>query len=125
MALPELGTLLNKGLVNGQLVWRQPNGPGTAVVPPAPSIYPPVYEGYPQSVFAYQGLIVCGCNHWINEIEVVTMWDSVEEVQAALLCCPVCSYIQAIVEPADQWWQQWYQVYNQGLQIATLPTRNE
>ena len=125
MPLPQQGTLYYKGLLNGQLVWTQPGGPGTAVSPVAPRIYPAVYQGYPQSPFAYQGLYVLGCGHWLNEIEVIQMWDDVNEEQAALLCCPVCSYIQLIVEPAVDWWETWYGLYNTGLEIATLPVRNE
>lgn len=129
MPLPTLGTLYHgghaNGLPNGLPVWTQPGGAGTPVSPPAPTLYPIVPQGYPQAPFCYQGLYVLGCGHWINEPELYTEFDSTTGKQAALCCCPVCSYIQLIVEPADQWWEQWYGLYNTGLAVATLPTFNE
>jgi hypothetical protein len=126
MALPVVGSLYYGGKVNGQVVWTQPGGPGTQVFPLPPSLYPSVYQGFPQSVFAYQGLYSWPyCGHWINEPEIITQYDPTNDVQAAILVCPVCGTVGYIVEPADQWWESWYGAYSTGLAIATLPTRNE
>lgn len=117
-----LGTLYKTPGTPGVPDWRQPGGPGTIVLPQAPTIYPPRYEGYPQSPFAYEGLYSWGCGHWGNSPEVFTEYDPYLELQAAIICCPVCSYIQLIVEPAIDWWESWYGQYSTGLSIATLPT---
>ena len=42
-------------------------------------------------------------------------------MQAALLCCPLCHYIQEIIEPARDWKMKYYGLYPTGLSIATLP----
>lgn len=112
---PDLGSLYKKGLVNGLPVWTQPGGSGTLVFPQFPTLYPQVPQGFPQSPFAYQGLFVFGCGHWANTTEVFEEYDPYTQVRAALCCCPMCSYIQLIVEPADDWWNQFYTLYRVGL----------
>lgn len=100
-------------------------GPGFVVSPQAPVLYPPRYEGYPQSPFAYEGLYSLLCNHWTNTVEIYKQYNPYSNQQVAIIVCPVCSLIQALIEPADQWWEQWYGLYNCGLAIATLPTAVE
>ena len=111
----DVGQLYNSGLVNGQLVWTQPGGEGTQVFPALPTVYPPIPQGYPQQVFVYQGLYVFGCRHWANTLETFQVYDPYTQLQALLLCCPMCSYIQQIVEPAALWWDDYYGLYPTGL----------
>ena len=118
MALPgffEVGQLYNGGIVNGLLVWEQPGGPGTPVYPQAPIQYPPVYDGYPILPMSYNGFLNFGCGHWANTCEVQIVYDPYTEEQAALCCCPVCSYIQLIVEPASDWSNRFYSIYDTGV----------
>lgn len=110
----EIGVLYNGGEINGQLVWTQPNGPGTPVSPAPPTQYPGHDEGYPQIPFAYYGLLNFGCGHWFNCPEVFTVDDPYTENRAALVCCPVCSYIGLIVEPASKWWDEFFFIYGLG-----------
>lgn len=116
----EVGILLNGGYVNGLLVYTQPNGPGTPVFPQPPQTSPPsnwkntfYLPVYP---FAYIGLLNFGCGHWTNTCEVYTVDDPYTSQRAALLCCPVCSYIQSIIEPAEDWWIEYYSLFPVGIQ---------
>lgn len=110
----EVGILYRGGKINGQQVYTQPGGPGTPVVPLPPQQYPGHDEGYPQIPFAYFGFLLMGCGHWINSCEVNQVYDPYTGMQAALLCCPICGYIQEIVEPATDWWDKWYSLYALG-----------
>jgi len=112
---PDLGSLYNKGLVNGILVWTQPGGPGTPVFPQYPTLYPQRDEGFPRQPFSYQGLYSSPCGHWFNCPEVYEQWDPYNEVRAAFVCCPQCSYILLIVEPATKWFNSFYGLYDTGM----------
>ena len=120
--LPDLGTLYKGGLVNGMLVWTQPDGPGTLVSPPLPTQYPIEYQGFPQTVMSYEGLFVFGCGHWCNNCEVFEQYDIYADVSAAICCCPVCSFVVLIVEPYNEWENNFYSIYPQGLGSATFPS---
>jgi hypothetical protein len=65
--------------------------------------------------YVYVGLLFLGCGHRVNAPEVFRQFDPETGVQAALLCCPTCSFIIQIVEPADDWYQIFYQIFNVGL----------
>jgi hypothetical protein len=119
----DVGQLYKGGLgLNGEVVWTQPGGEGTTVFPQFPTQYPQVPQGYPQTPFCYQGLFSFGCGHWANTCEVFQEFDPYTNVVAAFCCCPMCSYIQIIVEPASQWYEQWYTLYNTGLVTGVRPT---
>jgi hypothetical protein len=40
-----------------------------------------------------------GCGHWFNIPRIWEEYDPVTGEQAALICCPMCGYLQAIIEP--------------------------
>lgn len=123
--LPDVGTLYKGGLENGQVIWTQPNGPGTIVFPQFPTQYPQVPErpqGFPQIPFVYSGLFSFGCGHWANTVEVFKMFNQYTSNQAAICCCPMCGYIQMIVEPAEKWWEEFYTLYDTGLETGVRPT---
>lgn len=115
----EVGIMYNGGYQNGLLVYTQPNGPGTPVFPQPQQTFPPpnwkrtFYK--PTYPAAYTALLAWPCGHWINEPEIFQVWDPYTEVQAALLCCSVCSYIGYIIEPAEEWWQAYFQIYPLGI----------
>ena len=115
----EPGIMYNGGVQNGIQVYTQPNGPGTKVVPQPPQTSPPSNwknaDYKPTYPFVYVALIGFGCGHWCNAPEIFTVDDPYTGERAALCCCPTCSYIQEIIEPAEDWWQTWYSLYPVGL----------
>jgi hypothetical protein len=84
---------------NGLPVWKQPGGPGTPVLPAAPALFPEVFQGYQQQVMSYPSLYVAGCNHQFNCYEIFEVLSPNDGHQVALVCCPICSYIQEIIDP--------------------------
>jgi hypothetical protein len=85
---PQLGTLLNGGLVHGLPVWTQPGGPGTIVFPQ-------------QRLGEMVGLWVMPyCQHWTNNLDLHFAME-VGGVQSCLICCPLCSMIVRILTPAS------------------------
>ena len=112
---PEVGSLYHDGIINGIKVYSQPDGPGTPVLPKPPSLYPIVNQGYPQNVMSYQGLYSLGCGHWVNEPEVYKQYDPYTGENAAIICCPICGYIQKIVEPYANWQNEFYGIYYIGI----------
>jgi hypothetical protein len=114
-----VGMLLFDGIQNGQQIYTQPDGIGTPVFPQPPTINPPPNWGtsnwLPAYPFAYVGLFNWGCNHWTNTPEIYTVWDPYSQEQAAFVCCPTCGYVQYIIEPASEWWQEVYMAYQVGI----------
>lgn len=83
----------NDAIVVGQIIVRdgsypapvQPGGIGTPVTSPV------------QTDGEKLGLWVAGCQHWFNHWDVHTC--ALSGVQSALICCPLCSYVQRIITP--------------------------
>ncbi len=122
-----VGALYNGGYQNGLLVYTQPGGVGTPVFPQPPQVNPPPNwknsNWLPSYPFVQTALLAWPCGHWINEPEVYTVYDEYAAVQAALLCCSVCSYIGYIIEPSSDWYETFYQIYPRGLaQAGAYPT---
>ena len=115
----QVGALYNGGYQNGLLVYSQPGGVGTPVFPQPPQTSPPqnwrntFYK--PTYPFVYVGLLSWGCKHWTNTCECIKVYDEYTEENAALLCCPVCSYIGYIIEPYDDWEREWFSIYPTGI----------
>ena len=115
----QVGQLYNGGIQNGQQIYTQPGGIGTPVVPQPPTTSPPsnwkrtYYKPIYPTVFV--SLLTWGCGHRTNTCEVFQAFDETTGMEAALLCCPVCSYIGYIVEPAIDWAQMWYSIYPVGI----------
>lgn len=102
MALPgqfAVGQLYKGGLVNGLPFWTQPGGIGTTVFPQLPEQFPAINTGFPQVVMSYPSYYVWGCGHPSNTAEIFEVYDPYGEQDVALICCPLCSYIQEIMEP--------------------------
>jgi hypothetical protein len=114
----QVGQLLFDGVVNGQKIYSQPGGIGTPVVPQPPQVNPPPNwknSAYPPYPYCYVGLLNFICGHWANTCEVYTVNDPTTNQRAALCCCPVCSIIQLIVEPAADWWVEFYSLFPIGV----------
>lgn len=116
-----VGMLLFGGIQNGQQIYRQPNGIGTAVVPQPPQTNPPsnwspsAAQWLPLYPYVYTALFTFGCAHWFNCPEIYTVADPYSGEQAALVTCPICQYIQYIIEPATDWWQEFFMAYPVGV----------
>lgn len=108
MGFPAVGQFYNPNQFG--FPWSQP-GPGFVVSPQAPTEYPVVPQGFPQQPFAYEGLYSLICGHWTNTIETFEEYDPATKMQAAILCCPVCGVVQAIVEPYNVWQSSYYGLY--------------
>lgn len=63
----------------------QPGGPGTPVTMPQ------------QTQGEMLGLWVAGCGHWFNNYDIRTA--EICGTPSALVCCPLCLYIQRIITP--------------------------
>lgn len=88
---------------NGLKVWSQPSGVGGLVYPQLPQIFPQQNMGYPQVVMSYPSLYVLGCGHPSNCLEIYQVFDPYSGNQVCLECCPQCSFIQAIFNPAEDY----------------------
>lgn len=120
----DVGEMYYGGKLNGYPFWSQPGGPGTIVYPQYPRQYPVQPErpqSFPQTPFVYWSMLQFGCGHWCNCPEMFKVWDPYTELMAALVCCPQCSYIQLIVEPAEDWWEKFFLIYDQGLITGIRP----
>jgi hypothetical protein len=102
MALPgqfQVGQLYKGGKINGLPVWTQPGGQGGLVYPQLPQKFPAINTGFPQAVMSYPSLYVFGCGHPLNCPEIFEVYDPYGEQDVALVCCPMCSFIQQVIEP--------------------------
>lgn len=92
-----VGQLYNSGRVNGLPVWSQPDGIGGLVYPQMPQ----TLSGQPA---VYPSLYAWGCGHRTNTAEIFTVFDPYSNQQVALVTCSMCSFIQQIIEPAENYW---------------------
>jgi hypothetical protein len=100
MPAPNLfpGTLYIQGFHG--VAWSQPGGPNTPVFPQQQN---GVFVNYPvpgQFFSETSGLFTAGCGHWMDYPEIFTDYDNATAEAAVLVCCPLCSYIQYLIEPA-------------------------
>ena len=101
MALPEIGTLYNPpgDAIPGTLasVWSQPGGPGTTVYPQPQDSAP----GFMEPPIIPTGMYAFLCRHIFNLPAVFEAYDDETGQQAAIICCPVCTLVQAIIIPYE------------------------
>lgn len=100
----QIGTLYNQGLQNGQPFWTQPGGPGSQVLPTQRNGEP--WQDYPVPGLVIQEMspwFVPGCLHSIKYWAIVREWDYLTNQSCALVTCPVCSYVQNVIEPFEEW----------------------
>jgi hypothetical protein len=83
--------------------WQQIGGIGGKVLPTLGdgpfTAYPVPGQWYGPSG---QALWLSGCGHGYDTIQVFRDWDATCQISAALLCCPDCSYINAVIEPYEE-----------------------
>jgi hypothetical protein len=93
----QLGTLYVKGGLPGY--FTQPGGPNTVVYPKQVQASSDYLSIKPFTEYTAQYLF--GCEHAANEVMVFTDWDYDTNMSVALLCCPLCSFVQRTIEPAS------------------------
>jgi len=103
MGFPQIGTLLNGGLVNGLPFFTQPSGPGTLVFPQQPKIFPAQFQGYVQWPMAYPAMYYPGCGHAINLYEIFFQYNPSAGEVYAIIACPYCSFVQQVM-PETQYY---------------------
>ena len=88
--LPAIGSLYTPA-EPGNLppTYTQPGGVGTPVFPQQPL-------GERSAQYSF------GCSHFFNIPRIWQVYDPDTEEQAALICCPLCGYIQRIIEPYSE-----------------------
>lgn len=97
-----VGMLYNGGYVGNQLVFTQPGGIGTPVVPQPPTLFPEQYMGYQQFPVSFSPQYFFGCGHPINQPTIYQYCDPYAAEIMALIVCPCCTYIQEIM-PLSQY----------------------
>lgn len=95
--------------------WSQPGGPGTTVYPQQQigtnyAAYPVVGQIWAEN----SGLWVAGCGHWFDCVRVFHDYDNMLESSAAVICCPLCSFLIRLIEPYDQ-------IYNVNDNMIIIP----
>lgn len=103
-----IGEMYFQGRLNGsgaslQPFFTQPGGPGTAV-------FPTQYSG-PWVDFPIPGLVITeyipwwspGCGHAIKMWTVIREFDYDTNQSCALICCRICTYVQNVYEPFEEW----------------------
>ena len=98
MPLPEVGTLYENPSIPAPPTWSQPGGPGTKVYPQAQDSAAGEFE----TPLIPQGQYIPGCGHASNILRIIEIYDDVNDMQAALVCCSVCSFIIRIIEPYEE-----------------------
>lgn len=96
MALPQVGTLYQNPTIPNQ-IWTQPAGAGTRVFPQSEDSAPGQFE----TPLTPSGQYVPGCGHPVNCLRVWEVYDPDTGEQAALYCCPTCTFIVEIVVPYE------------------------
>lgn len=89
----------------GGIHWTQPGGVGTTVFPQQntgpfwnnpgksyPLIGPPFAE-------AGQALWISPCGHGFDTVQIFRDYDSNTSQSAAVVCCPICSFLIELLEP--------------------------
>lgn len=99
MALPETGLIYNPygDAIRGTLAspWSQPNGRWTEVFPQQ---YDSAAGEFEPPLIPY-GMYRLGCGHASNILAIFKEYDSDTGEQVALICCPVCTFLQQIISP--------------------------
>src|SRR5271170_5574259 len=100
----QLGTLYFQGKLNGVDFYTQPGGPFTEVFPTQRnSVQWPEYPIPGLVIQEYSPWWSPGCGHSIKSFKIIREFDYPENSDIALICCEVCSYVQATIEPFEQW----------------------
>jgi hypothetical protein len=84
------------------IAWTQPGGVGTQVFP-AQNNGPFTNYPVPGQFFGESGQALwrAGCQHGFDDFQVFRDYDSSTSMSAAIQCCPICTFIIAIIEPYE------------------------
>lgn len=94
----EIGALYNPTYNNVR--WSQPGGIGTTVYP-QPATGVDLLSIHPFSEYSnVQPPPACG--HAFDEPLLQQEWDYDTDSSCMLVCCPVCSFVVAVIEPASE-----------------------
>lgn len=98
--LPPIGNLYDPHW--NHIDWSQPGGTGTKVFP-AQNDGPFLDYPVPGQFIAEAGeaLWRAGCGHGFDDFQVFRDYDDVTSMSAAIQCCPICTFIVAIIEPYE------------------------
>lgn len=86
------------------IAWSQPGGKGTQVFPAQARNAPFTAFPVPGQVIDEVGMSlwnVWGCGHGSDVLRLFKDFDNVAGVSAGCVCCPICSYIQFLIEPYE------------------------
>jgi hypothetical protein len=84
--------------------WSQPGGTGTQVFPQQQINVP--WKNYPvagQFFSENTGLWTAGCGHWFDYPAIFRDFDSATSMSAAVVCCPLCTFLIRLIEPYEQY----------------------
>jgi hypothetical protein len=106
----QIGTLYQKGgayfgAPGGQgFGFTQTGGPGTQVLPaqtvdPSSNIAPFSTKATSNQT----GQFAFGCGHIVNNPVVWRDFDYVTNMSAAMITCPMCGYLNSVLEPYELW----------------------
>ena len=93
----QIGALYPPGGLNN-IKWSQPGGVGTPVYPQQQTGVD-YFSSHPFSELS--GQFSVGCGHFCNMPLVQQEYDYVTESSVALICCPLCGYVQYTLEPFE------------------------
>lgn len=86
------------------IAWTQPGGSGTTVYPQQNDGVMTTYPVPGQWISeAGEALWRAGCGHGFDAFMVWKDRDDTENLSAAVVCCPLCSYIIRVIEPYELW----------------------
>lgn len=79
--------------------WKQPGGIGTQVFPAEVTGQSNQLSQIPYNELT--GTYIFGCGHSANMVLLLVDYDYAADQQVSLICCPLCSFVQRVMEPAD------------------------
>lgn len=99
-----LGTMYYQGQMNGTPgFYSQPGGPNTQVFPTQKNAAPwPQYPIPGLVIQEFSPWFAPGCLHSIKFWKIIHEWDYTTDMDCALICCSLCSYVQRVIEPYNQ-----------------------
>jgi hypothetical protein len=101
-------TSANVGLLYIQnynnIPFTQPGGAGTQVFPVQANNAPFTAYPVPGQVINEVGMSLWqfGCGHGADVVRIFQDYDSGTALSCAVVCCPICTFIQKLIEPYDQ-----------------------
>lgn len=100
----QIGAMYGNGYVSGQPFYTQPGGIGTQTFPSQPQAQPwPAWPAAGIMMYNFGGFWLPGCLHWVDFWDIIREFDYGTNSSVALICCPVCKFVQRTIEPFEEW----------------------